>query len=396
MKLGNIQVLRACAALMLVVYHCGIETARLAAATGGNALYTVDPWGAGVPIFFAISGFIMVVTSAEEFGSPATAIEFMRRRIVRIAPLYWLVTTVALAAALLAPNLTKAPPGDHHYIIASYLFWPAMNLSGYVRPLAAPGWTLNLEMLFYAVFTVALLFRRGVGLFLLFASLGLLVIARVSGMLPGVALNFWGDPIVLGFLSGAGVGIVFNRGWRLSGLSALVLAMIGFTVIFLRWIPDGEETALAVRLAEAAPAALILTAFALGPQLDDSRRLWWPALLIGDASYSLYLVHEFLLRLLSFLWLKGPAAAVSLWLFVPAGATAAVLVALVTYRFFERPVTRRLNKMQMPKFILDLGFAEVADQSGSVAITGSGASADGHPAAVPKIRAYRDRVLAAR
>ena len=125
-------------------------------------------------------------------------------------------------------------------------------------------------MLFYVVFAVALLLRRGVGLFLLFASLGLLVTARASGLLSGVPLNFWGDPIVLGFLFGAAIGIAFNKGWRLSTLSAITLAAIGFTIIFLRWIPDGEETALSMRLAEAAPAALILIAFALGPQIDGS------------------------------------------------------------------------------------------------------------------------------
>lgn len=385
MKLSNIQALRACAALMLVVYHCGIETARIVAVTGGAALFNVDPWGEGVPIFFAISGFIMVVTSADEFGSASAALEFMRRRIVRIVPLYWLVTTFALAAALYAPNLMKAPAGDHHYIVASYLFWPAMNTVGHVRPLAAPGWTLNLEMLFYVVFAVALLFRRGVGLFLLFASLGVLVAARVGGLLSGVPLNFWGDPIVLGFLFGAAVGIAFNRGWRLSGLSAITLAATGFAVIFLHWIPDGEETALSMRLAEAAPAALILIAFALGPQIDESFRLWRPALLIGDASYSLYLVHEFLLRLLSFLWLKGVAAILPLWLFIPVGIVVASMVALTTYRVFERPITRWLNRIDASKIAALLGSADAPANT----------VAANNPPTIRR-RAYRDRVVIAR
>jgi peptidoglycan/LPS O-acetylase OafA/YrhL len=343
MKLTNIQALRACAALMIVIYHCGIETARLSAAAGGSKLFDEAPWGEGVPIFFAISGFIMVVTTAKSHGSLAAAIQFMTRRIIRIAPLYWLVTTFALVVAIAAPSLIKAPPGDYLYIVASYLFWPYMRLTGDIRPLAAPGWTLNLEMLFYVVFAVGLLFRRTIGLAVLFGGLGLLVTARVAGLLPGVALNFWGDPIVLGFLFGAVVGIAYNKGWRLSGATALTLAATGFIVIFKWWIPDGEETALAVRLAEAAPAALILIAVALGPQVDDSRRLWQPALVIGNASYSLYLIQEFMLRALSFLWLKGPLAALPLWSFIPIGLAVTVIVALATYRYFEEPVTRWLN-----------------------------------------------------
>lgn len=343
MKLPNIQILRACAALMIVIYHCGIETGRLSETVGSGKLFDEGPWGSGVPVFFAISGFIMVVTSARAFGSLPAAIDFMRRRIIRIVPLYWLVTTAALAVVLVAPGLTKAPPGDPLYVVASYLFWPYMRLTGDIRPLATPGWTLNLEMLFYVVFAASLLFRRRVGLSLLFASLGLLVAARVSGLLPGVALNFWGDPIVLGFLLGAAVGIAYNNGLRLSGLSAAMLIAIGFGVIFLSWVPTGAEDTLLRRLADAVPATLVLIAVALGPQVDEVRYIWRPALIIGNASYSLYLVQEFLLRLLSLVWLKGPLATLPLWTFIPIGIALTLMVALTLYRYFEMPVTRWLN-----------------------------------------------------
>lgn len=343
MKLPNIQVLRACAALMIVIYHCGIETGRLSGAVGGGKLFDETAWGSGVQLFFAISGFIMVVTSARAFGSPSAAIDFMRRRIIRIVPLYWLVTTFALAAILVAPGLSKAPPGDPLYVVASYLFWPYVRLTGDIRPLATPGWTLNLEMLFYVVFAVSLLFRRRVGLSFLFASLGLLVAARVCGLLPGVALNFWGDPIVLGFLFGAAVGIVYVNGLRLSGLSAIMLIAIGFGIMFLCWVPEGAEDSLPLRLAEAAPATLVLIGIALGPQVDAARIVWRSGLAIGNASYSLYLAQEFLLRLLSIVWFKGPLAALPLWTFIPIGIAITVAVALTIYRYFEKPVTRWLN-----------------------------------------------------
>jgi exopolysaccharide production protein ExoZ len=344
MKLPNIQVLRAVAALMIVVDHCGIETERLSETVGGHSLFDEVPWGSGVPLFFAISGFIMVVTSAQAFGTTSAACDFVRRRIIRIVPLYWVVTTVALVVALAAPSLSKAPPGDYLYTVASYLFWPYTCLTGYARPLATPGWTLNLEMLFYAVFAVALLFRRSVGLPLLFASLGLLVAVRVDGLLPGVALNFWGDPIVLGFLLGAAVGILFIKGARLSIQSTVMLAVIGFGVLFFAAVPAGAEDDLWPRLARAVPSTLILIAFALGPQVDEKRDLWRPGLLIGDASYSLYLIHAFLLRLLSLIWFKGPLAALSLWVFIPIGFAMVLPFTLFTYWYFERPVTRWLNR----------------------------------------------------
>jgi peptidoglycan/LPS O-acetylase OafA/YrhL len=369
MKLPNIQLLRACAALMIVVDHCGIETGRLAEANGGSKLFDEIPWGFGVPLFFAISGFIMVVTSARAFGSVAAALDFMRRRIFRIVPLYWLITTVALIAALYAPRLSNAPPGDHLYIAASYGFWPYLSLTGYARPLATPGWTLNLEMLFYVVFAVALLFPRRLGLSVLFAALGGLVAARVAGLLPGVALNFWGDPIVLGFLFGAAVGIAFNAGARLSWLPIAALATVGFAIVFLTSLPSGAEDDLAPRLSRALPALLILVAVALGPQIDDKRRIWIPALLVGDASYSLYLVHEFMLRSLSLVWFKGPFAALSLWAFLPIGFAIVVPAAILIYWCFERPATRWLNGGKAPRAstVANGFYPDHADATGTLA-----------------------------
>ncbi|MEJ2624579.1 MAG: acyltransferase [Pseudolabrys sp.] len=343
-RLPNIQVLRACAALMIVIDHCGIETGRLAAAHGQAALYDGSSWGAGVPLFFAISGFIMVATSANKFGSSTATLDFMRRRIIRIAPVYWLVTTAALAVFLVAPALMKKwPHGDYLYVAASYLFFPYMRLSGDVRPLATPGWTLNLEMLFYVVFTVALLFPRRVGLSVLFGGLGLLVAAQVSGILPGVALNFWGDPIVLGFLFGAAIGIAYVKGWRLSGIWALTFTAIGFYALFHATLPNLPKNNLFQRLANAIPAAVIVMSFALGPQVDERKWLWWPALLIGDASYSLYLAHEFLLRALHMVWTKMLGGLLPLWTFIPIGMTIAISAAVVLYWLFEKPVTLWLN-----------------------------------------------------
>lgn len=356
MKLSNIQALRACAAVMIVVFHCGIETERLSALTGGGKLFPEQGWGIGVPIFFAISGFIMMVTSIDAFGSLSAALDFMRRRVIRIVPLYWTVTTVAFAALLIAPGLmTKTPSGDHAYIVSSYLFWPYLRIDGEIRPLAAMGWTLNLEMLFYVVFAGCLIFRRGTATIALFGTLGLLVAVRVAGLLPGTALNFWGDPIVLDFLVGAAIGIAFNNGWRISGLAALVLGAAGFTLTFLCWIPEGEQSELPRRLAEGAPAVMIFVAAALGPQIDDKWKLWRGALAIGDASYSLYLWNPFVMMLLYILWRKSPLAVLPLWTFIPVGIAISIACALVSYRYFERPITRWLSSRKAPRISFRVG-----------------------------------------
>lgn len=387
MKLPNIQILRACAAMMIVVFHCGLESGRLAEISGVGKLYNIDPWGAGTSLFFAISGFIMIVTTAGAFGSPAAALDFMCRRLIRIVPLYWVLTTVMLVVVIVMPSLmTKENGSDHLYVMGSYLFWPRMRLSGDIRPLATQGWTLNLEMLFYVVFAVALLFSRRIGYVLLFVSLGLLVAVHVSGLLSGVALNFWGHPIVLGFLFGAVIGIFYNRGLRLSGGWAILLLVIGFGALFQPWRSSESGDDLLPCLAAGIPSAVVLAAVALGPQINGRRRLWLPAMLIGDASYSLYLLHPFLLRALYLLWLKGSVGAVlPLWAFVAAGIAIATAAAVVTFWSFERPVTRWLNGLHKRHVTVALRFvrwpslspAEVIKALGQLGGNGEYATRDG-------------------
>jgi exopolysaccharide production protein ExoZ len=91
--LRSIQILRAIAACLVVFGHALHETAEIAVHSGRPPLrLDVIDWGFGVDIFFVISGFIMIYTTAELFAQPGASRTFLMRRIVRIVPLYWLMT----------------------------------------------------------------------------------------------------------------------------------------------------------------------------------------------------------------------------------------------------------------------------------------------------------------
>jgi peptidoglycan/LPS O-acetylase OafA/YrhL len=196
--LRSIQILRAVAACLVVFGHALHETADISARTGRPPLnVNVIDWGIGVDIFFVISGFIMIYTTAELFGQPGAMRTFLMRRIIR-----------ALGAAL------------------------------------------------------------------------------------AVALGpFWGiDQILPRCVSG--------------GL----------------------------------PAMLIVAAAAFGPRLSAS----WivtPLVVLGDASYSLYLTHPFAIRPMRNIWMALDGSALPFSLFVMLCLLAAIAAALVVYRWIERPIT---------------------------------------------------------
>src|SRR5579863_980395 len=138
-----IQYLRGMAAVIVVLHHIfstrGLE-------------YLFLPWfgGFGVDIFFVISGFIMwQTTAAVEIGP----VEFWRRRIIRIVPLYWIFLTVLLIAASLLPSVLYTTVINPESTIKSFLFVPYYHESQkIIAPILIPGWSLNYEMFFYFLF----------------------------------------------------------------------------------------------------------------------------------------------------------------------------------------------------------------------------------------------------
>lgn len=160
--IGNIQLLRGLAATSVVVYHTNFRFP--------NGVHTEFY---GVAVFFVISGFIMV------FVSRSDASQFFTRRVMRIVPLYWLLTLIALVwynfgfsnppyvyplwlnwlfsnpSAILQwfeqhlTNLLIIDTGTT--VLRSLFFWPWDS-----HPLLSVGWTLNIEMFFYAVFGICL------------------------------------------------------------------------------------------------------------------------------------------------------------------------------------------------------------------------------------------------
>src|SRR5262245_20527151 len=112
-RIVSIQYLRAAAALMVVFFH----------AEGMAAEYfnigCLPSFGAvGVDIFFIISGFIMWVTTAPE---RTTASSFIVNRIVRIVPLYWLVTLLLYGGWLIFRGPASLPPVSHLLLSLSFI-----------------------------------------------------------------------------------------------------------------------------------------------------------------------------------------------------------------------------------------------------------------------------------
>ena len=352
MILVQIQILRAVAAVMVVWHHARHEVGLMAGGGAGLDPGTLLPWWGGVDLFFVISGFVIVHASTQLFGVPGGRARFLAHRVARVVPLYWLVSLVFLALALARPDrlgdaaaLVREPGA----ILASFLFWPAARPDGIVQPLYGLGWTLNYEAFFYGLFAVGLGFgRRGAVLWL---ALTLAPLVAVWALLPALPLplRFWANPIVLEFLFGAGLALCRREGFRPGTalrLGFAVAGLIGLALAARLLVGDGAADGFLRPLLVGVPAALLVAA-ALGTERDAVQvaRLLAPVrglVRLGDASYALYLIHPFALRLgREALQRLGLASFLYPWGSLILMVAGSVVAALLVHRFIERPMTRR-------------------------------------------------------
>ena len=346
--LTQVQVLRAVAAASVATSHAQHDAATLETQIGYSfQAWNPIPWSAGVDVFFVISGLIMVHASQRLFAKPGGARLFLFRRLARIVPLYWTATTLYLGVALLAPALLNQNYVRSEFVVASYLFIPAARPDGVVQPVYELGWTLNYEMLFYVLFAAALALPLRVAAAALLAALVALVTAgRLAAPLPE-PLAFWTDPILLEFAYGVTIGLMGVWGVRLRGSARAGLAAAGLAGLLLAAaFPDIART-LPRPLDYGLPAALAVAGAALAPSgRSTESRLARSAAAVGDASYALYLLHPFVIRATRILfWRTGLAGYLGPWAFVAAALAASFGLALITYRYFEKPLTAQVRRL---------------------------------------------------
>ncbi len=329
-----IQMLRGIAASMVVFVHLDVQLKRLGYGTLDAAWLS-----SGVDIFFVISGFIMWVSVARR---PATSAgEFMRNRLIRIVPIYWLVSVGVLAMTIVAPEFLHSTVFSAPHALASFLFLPARHpVTGEFWPLLVPGWTLNYEMLFYLLFAGAIAGADGVPR----RRLAIIAVLITSVVLLGTALenrvdvmHFYANPILLEFLAGILIGIVYLERRVRSSWAWFVPFGAGFVLLWL-----SQRTGLFASATNLVAASMIVAGALFAPAFSN-RALK----ALGDASYSLYLTHVVTLAAIGQMWVGG-LQRLGAPLFVISALTSCVLAASLCYRFLERPITAALKKFWLP------------------------------------------------
>jgi len=333
----SIQLLRALAALLVVLFHT--HTAFSEAGSDllfGDEEYVFAFGAVGVHIFFVISGFIMVVTS--RFEPSFQPFEFMRRRLLRIYPVYWIC-----AALYLVYHTFLGEPYDIsvEQIAGALLLWP-----GYASSIVGPAWTLAYEMFFYLSFALAMALGLTRGFVVLAATFAILVVLGLVFDPGSPALHLATNSLLAEFVGGMAIGLLLKRNvlpkWRAGGWIALAIGLfLGGAWYGFSRLPSA--------MVWGVPSILLVLGAVCSELQHGAGKVTRLLGGLGDSSYSLYLVHILLITL-----------ALEVWKMVPPliGSNALAMTAIVSglcvalaemfHRGVERPLLRRLNPRRSP------------------------------------------------
>lgn len=327
-RFDSIQALRGFAALLIVLEHirflnCGA--------------FAVD-------IFFCISGFMIMFSTGNDTD------HFLSKRLIRILPLYYLMTAGTFFLLLLFPGMFQQTKANPVFLIKSLLFIPFDIGGGAVQPLMRIGWTVNCEIFFYLLFFAALkISRRFRGLL---CSILLLVTVLAARIFPdsSVILNFYGDPVMLEFIYGI---LIYYCAEKLYGFcqnaalpkAGLLISLSGMAVCFLGLLitkPSINILGFRRPLVWGLPAAfIVLCAFFSGLY---AKKIPVSLVRLGNASFSLYLMHYYPVLLLDRVLFDFSSCTPAALLGTVLALTVSVVLALVSRELLEKRVSGFLHR----------------------------------------------------
>jgi len=309
-RVESVQILRGVAAMLVVFHHAGLFLALGPAFKPGESYLVPNEAFAqlgaiGVDLFFVISGFVMAL-SARRFMGTAGAGVFLSQRFIRIAPLFYLACLL-----MLAESLRAGTPIDPSSIMNSITFIPIFDDEAYSWPLHYLGWTLAFEFVFYLIVACLIAAGRGGNHATLLCATLLLPLAGFVVHASPILWKVLTNPIIWEFGLGIMASMLWEKGWleRLRTPLAVSLALaLTAGALSVPLLPDEllrigsdpvEGATTAARALFWGLPAFLLFCLVIGSPEPGNGPVARLLKLMGDASYSIYLSHLFVIMFMS-------------------------------------------------------------------------------------------------
>lgn len=340
MHLPNLTGIRALAALHVFLFHTTLTFPVVAALPGGALL---SSGVVGVTVFFILSGVVMAISQLRTLhGTLADSRSFWMARAARILPTYYIAVIVML---VLWPLLLAHPTPLQFGIVAfTSLTFLQTWIPGYTFLGHAQAWSLQVEVVFYALFPLLALWTAKLNTRRLLDLAGIVVTVSICIAI----LHQFGLPWILPyanplfrlpeFLLGLILGRVFlaqptpEARWGLISISTWTVLLI-----VLLTLGRGVETVPTLNPILLPLISLGLYSLARAPLQSPISRLFGNRVMVhlGEISYAFYLWHGAAILLVE------KALRLTGWTGVLVALVLAVSFSELSHRFIERPIMRR-------------------------------------------------------
>jgi peptidoglycan/LPS O-acetylase OafA/YrhL len=351
----SLQAIRACAALLIVMIHTQVTFSPTAGVAAFHGLFS----GAGrsVDLFFVLSGFIITFIHAPDWGRPSRIKIYLFNRLSRIYPLVVIVTVVV--AALIMAGFGGAYTAGQLNLL-SFIQTALLLPQNY--PLVEVTWTLKIEIAFYLGFALLIVKPKLGWIFLGVWQTAVVAIALFGKVDESLWYGIYLQPVCLDFCIGMIYALVFMRARKSTPLEPAIL----FTSLFVGTVaftvgaaydtyPMTSSSRLQDVLFFGTSSGLVLTSLVM---LESAGRVHvanW-LVMLGDASYAIYLVHFSIIGALSRLLLAATKLHRGQINDLTCLAVAAISVAVGVgfYYLVDLPIQRLVRKTK-PWFIGSTG-----------------------------------------
>jgi peptidoglycan/LPS O-acetylase OafA/YrhL len=345
----TIQILRGIAALGVVYDHCATEG-------GFNGLKHTGAWG--VDIFFIMSGFIIAYIVSKNTEN------FMIKRIFRVVPLYFIATFSIVLVAIIFPDLIHGTKISIEKIIKSILFIPYKDELKQNSPILGQGWTLNFEMFFYLIMAFCVFFVKNKKYLPILCSAVLIVLLFVFNVVKAesLILEFYRSNhggLIPEFIYGLLLYFVYNCIKTKISVTPprllLVINLICIGIIISSFVYLIASDVMGIYFSEnrnlqkGIPALLlVISLLFIEKNINAENIVVRFLVLLGDASYVMYLFHYHIIALFSrvifqrFI-LNTTTIAVILKLLFTIIVT--IIISVYLYKLVDMPIQRKLKKI---------------------------------------------------
>lgn len=296
----------------------------------------------GVAIFFMITGFLFFSRIIDK-NKTLNWVSLYQSRLFRIYPLYLFaicnITFIVLYSSEFQINVSFL------YLLKDYMKWflfiggPINQFSDTKNIIASVDWTLTYEWVFYFSLPLIFIVNRVIG------KWGLVCIAVLSVFLfyRPIYVSYFSSAYFIYFALGS-IAYYFTEKFKgaikrkNNSMSFLSLALVVFLLVYPKTLDSIHVVVMSILFVIIASGCNMFGVF-------SSRG----SIVLGEISYSIYLLHGIVLYLLFTIWSPLQIAEYSIEefiLFLPLVSILVVLISTITFLTIEKPAINAGKKLK--------------------------------------------------